>query len=88
MNGAINNSTHLVLYQIEIIEIVYNNTPCFHPRTLQIVYVNLKKNVLIYRKIKVLDGNIKGLRWVLKFFCLYNITSSPFYNDDFKRVAT
>lgn len=56
MNGAIKNFTNLVLYQIETIEIVYNNTLCFHLRPLQIVYVNFKKNLLVYRKIKALDG--------------------------------
>lgn len=71
MNGAIKNSTILISYQIEIIKIVYNNTPCFHLRPLQIVYVNFKKNVLVYRKIKALDGYIKQFRCVLKFFRSY-----------------
>lgn len=71
MNGVIKNSTNLNLYQTEIVEIVDNNTPCFHPRPLQIDYVNFKKNVLVHRKIKALDGNIKQLRYVLKFFRSY-----------------
>lgn len=71
MNGAIKNSTFLVLYQIKIIQIVYNNTPCFHLRPLQIVYINFKKNVLVYCKIKALDGYKKQFRCVLKFFSSY-----------------
>lgn len=70
MNGAIKNSTHLVLYQIEIIEIVYNNATCSQPRPLQIVYVNFKKNVLMYRKIKALDGNIKTTEMGFEVFSL------------------
>lgn len=65
MNGVIKNSTNLVLYKIEI---VYNNTTCFQSRPLQIVYVNFNKSVLIYHKIKALDGNIKKTKMDFEVF--------------------